>query len=199
MIELSSRLAGLSPQKRVLLLRQLRQMQGEAPRPAIRPRGASLGDFPLSYAQQRLWFLDQLEPGNPFYNLPGGFRLRGPLDQAALARARSEIVRRHEMLRTTFPTVEGRPVQRVGPPTAAALPVVDLGGLPEAAHAAAVRAHVAAEVWRPFDLAAGPLLRFLLLRLGPADHVLAFALHHIVSDAWSMRLLVHELTALYQS
>jgi amino acid adenylation domain-containing protein len=198
-IEQSARLAGLSPQKRELLLRQLRQIQGEAPRLAISPRQERLGDFPLSYAQQRLWFLDQLEPGNPFYNLPGGFRLVGPLDEAALGRALSEIVRRHEMLRTTFPSVDGRPVQRVAPPNEAVLPVIDLAGLPEAERPAAVRTHIAAEVWRPFDLAAGPLLRFLLLRLGPTERVLAFALHHIVSDAWSMRVLVRELTALYEA
>jgi amino acid adenylation domain-containing protein len=196
-IELSSRLAELSPQKRELLLRQLRQLPREAPRPVIRPRQESLGDFPLSYAQQRLWFLDQLEPGNPFYNVPGAFRLTGSLDEAALARALAEVVRRHEVLRTSFPTVAGQPVQRVGPPVAVPLPVVDLAGLPAADRHAAVQAHVGALVRCPFDLAEGPLLRFLLLRLGPAERVLAFALHHIVSDAWSMRILVRELASLY--
>ncbi|HEY9422527.1 MAG TPA: condensation domain-containing protein, partial [Thermoanaerobaculia bacterium] len=199
MIEISSRLEGLSPQKRELLLRQLRQRKGDAPRPVIQPRGESLGDFPLSYSQQRLWFLDQLEPGNPFYNLPGAVRLAGALDEAALARALSEVVRRHEALRTTFPTVGGAPVQRVNPPAELPLPVIDLASLPEQERWAAVRAHVNREVRTPFDLAAGPLLRFLLLRLGPAERVLAFALHHIVSDAWSMRIFLRELTALYQA
>jgi amino acid adenylation domain-containing protein len=198
-IELSSRLEGLSPQKRELLLRQLRRRSGETPRPAVRPRGESLGDFPLSYAQQRLWLLDQLEPGNPFYNLPGAVRLTGELDETALAAALSEVVRRHEALRTTFPTIAGEPVQRVGPSAEVPLPRIDLSGLPEEERAAAVRAHVEAEARLPFDLAAGPLIRFLLLRLGSAERVLAFALHHIVSDAWSMRVLIREVAALYQA
>jgi amino acid adenylation domain-containing protein len=198
-IELSSRLEGLSPQKRELLLRQLRQLKEEAPRPVIRPRGQSLGDFPLSYAQQRLWFLDQLEPGSAFYNLPGAFRLAGALDEAALARALSAIVQRHEALRTTFPAIEGKPIQRVGPPAEVPLPVIDLSGLPEEERRGAVRAGVAALARSPFDLAAGPLTRFLLLRLGPSERVLAFSLHHIVSDGWSMRILVRELAVLYRS
>ena len=199
MIELSSRLQELSPQKRELLLRQLRQLTREAPRPAIRPRRESLGDFPLSYAQQRLWFLDQLEPGNPFYNVPGAFRLAGSLDEAALARALSGIVRRHEILHTTFPAIAGRPVQRVGPPVPVPLPSIDLSGLPEADRHAAVWTCIAAEVQRSFDLAAGPPIRFLLLRLAPTERVLAFTLHHIVSDGWSMRILVRELAAFYHA
>ncbi|HEX4494599.1 MAG TPA: amino acid adenylation domain-containing protein [Thermoanaerobaculia bacterium] len=201
MIELASRLEGLSPGKRELLLRQLRQLKGraEAPRPSIRPRGERRGDFPLSYAQQRLWFLDQLEPGNPFYNLPGAVRLKGPLDEAALARALSEVVRRHEALRTTFHAVAGRPVQRVGPPVELPLSRIDLSGLPSEERGAAVRRHVATEVRRSFDLTAGPLLRFQLLRLGPEERVLVFALHHIVSDAWSMRILIREVAAIYQA
>ncbi len=199
MIELASRLEGLSPQKRELLLRQLRRRKGEAPRPAVRPRGESLGDFSLSYAQQRLWLLDQLEPGNPFYNLPGAVRLTGDLDETALAAALSEVVRRHEALRTTFPTVGGAPVQRVGPPLEVPLLRIDLSGVPEGERQAAVRGHVEAESRRPFDLAAGPLTRFLLLRLGPRERILVFALHHIVSDAWSMRVLIREVAALYRA
>jgi amino acid adenylation domain-containing protein len=203
-IELSSRLAGLSPQKRELLLRQLRQLKGEATkpeaaRPAVRPRQERLGDFTPSYAQQRLWFLDQLEPGNPFYNLPGAVRLRGTLDEDAFARALSEVVRRHEALRTTFPAIGGRPVQRVGAPGEVPLPRIDLSRLPDGERPAAVQAHVAAESRRSFDLVAGPLIRFLLLRLGPEERVLVFALHHIVSDAWSMRILIREVAALYQA
>jgi amino acid adenylation domain-containing protein len=203
-IELASRLAGLSPQKRELLLRQLRQLKGEstkpeAARPAVRPRQERLGDFTPSYAQQRLWFLDQLEPGNPFYNLPGAVRLRGTLDEAAFARALSEVVRRHEALRTTFPAIGGRPVQRVGAPGEVPLSRIDLSGLPDGERPAAVQANVAIESRRSFDLVAGPLIRFLLLRLGPEERVLVFALHHIVSDAWSMRILIREVAALYQA
>jgi len=199
-IELADRLEGLSPAKRELLLRQLKKMKGgEVSRPAVRPRGAGSGaDFQLSYAQQRLWFLDQLEPGNPFYNLPGAVRLQGQLAEARLERALSGVVARHEALRTIFPSIEGRPVQRVAPPALFSLPVIDLSALPEERRRRAARALALAVGRRPFDLAAGPLLRGLLLRLGSAERILAFAVHHIVSDGWSMRILVRELTALYQ-
>ncbi len=199
MIELASRLENLSPAKRELLLRQLRKLQGTAPRPVIRSRRQGLGDLPLSYAQQRLWFLDQLQPGNPFYNLPGAVRLRGPFDEGCLGRALTEIVRRHESLRTSFPSVDGRPVQRIGPAAVFPLPVVDLSTLPEGERRLAARALLAAEGRHAFDLAAGPLVHTVLLRMGPGERILVFALHHIVSDAWSMRILIRELTALYQA
>jgi amino acid adenylation domain-containing protein len=198
-IELATRLEGLSPQKRELLLRQLRQRKGETARPHLQPRGTSLGDFPLSYVQQRLWFLDQLQPGNPFYNLPGAVRLRGPLEEGCLGRALSEVVRRHETLRTTFPALGGKPVQRVGPAAPFPLPVVDLSGLLEAPRRLATQALTAAVARYAFDLTLGPLLRVVLLRLGPAERILAFAIHHLVSDAWSMRVLIRELTTLYRA
>ncbi len=199
MIELASRLENLSPAKRELLLRQLKKLKGEAPRPVILPRQQSLGDFPLSYAQQRLWFFDQLEPGNPFYNLPGAVRLQGPLDEVCLGRALSAVVARHESLRTAFPALAGRPVQRVGPPTPVPLPVVDLAGLPEEERRRAARALALSTVRRPFDLAAGPLLRAVLLRLAPEERILAFAVHHIVADGWSLGVLMRELTASYRA
>ncbi|HEX3556709.1 MAG TPA: amino acid adenylation domain-containing protein [Thermoanaerobaculia bacterium] len=198
MIELASRLENLSPAKRELLLRQLRKLQGTAPRPVIRSRRQGAGDFPLSYAQQRLWFLDQLQPGNPFYNVPGAVRLRGPFDEGCLGRALTEIVRRHESLRTCFPSVDGRPVQRIAPPAVFPLPVVDLSILPEAERRLAARALLQAEGRHAFDLASGPLVHAVLLRMGLGERILGFALHHIVSDAWSMRILIRELTALYQ-
>jgi amino acid adenylation domain-containing protein len=198
-IDLASRLEDLSPAKRELLLRQLKKLKGEAPRPVLRPRAERLADFPLSYAQQRLWFLDQLEPGNPFYNLPGAVRLQGPLDEACLGRALSGVVARHESLRTGFPAIQGRPVQRVSPPAPFQLPVVDLTALPEALRRSAGRALAQAAVRRPFDLATGPLLRAVLLRLSADERILAFAVHHIVADGWSLRVLVRELTSLYQA
>ena len=199
MIDLASRLEDLSPAKRELLLRQLKKLKGEAPRPVIRPRAERLADFPLSYAQQRLWFLDQLEPGNPFYNLPGAVRLQGPLDEACLGLALSGVVARHESLRTGFPAIQGRPVQRVSSAAELPLPVVDLTALPEALRRSAGRALAQAAVRRPFDLATGPLLRAVLLRLSADERILAFAVHHIVADGWSLRVLVRELTSLYQA
>jgi amino acid adenylation domain-containing protein len=155
------------------------------------------GELPLSFAQQRLWFIEQLEPGSPAYTLSGAVRLRGNLEVAALERSFTEIVRRHEALRARFTEVEGRPVQSISPDLHPGFPVADLSFLPEGERESAVRRLVAAEAVRPFDLGRGPLLRLLLLRLGEGEHVLVLAMHHIVSDAWSLQVLLRELCDLY--
>ena len=155
------------------------------------------GALPLSFAQERLWFLDRLEPGSTAYNIPVAWRLGGALDEAALERELSEIVRRHEALRTVFAEVDGAPVQVVAPFGGFTLPVEDLSGLGEADREAAVRRRVGEEAGRPFDLSAGPLFRAALLRLGAEEHVLLLSMHHIVSDGWSMGVLFRELSALY--
>jgi amino acid adenylation domain-containing protein len=194
MTERADRLAKLTPAQRKLL--ELRRAQQSAAAPAaIPPRGA--GPAPLSFAQERLWFLDRMEPGNAFYNLPNAVRLRGALDAAALERALGEIVRRHEALRTTFGEADGAPVQTIAPFGGFALPVEDLSGLGEADREAAVRQRVAEEARRAFDLAAGPLFRAALLRVGAEDHVLLFSMHHIVGDGWSIGVLLREQSALY--
>ncbi|HEY3570033.1 MAG TPA: amino acid adenylation domain-containing protein [Thermoanaerobaculia bacterium] len=151
--------------------------------------------LPLSFAQERLWFLDQWEPGSPLYNMPAALELRGRLDRAALAAALGEIVRRHEALRTTFRAEAGEPAQVIAPQAPFPLPLIDLRGLPERRAEAARLA--AAEARRPFDLGRGPLLRAALLRLGDEEHVALVAMHHIVSDGWSTGLMVRELGALY--
>ncbi|HST60675.1 MAG TPA: condensation domain-containing protein, partial [Longimicrobium sp.] len=155
--------------------------------------------LPLSFAQERLWFLDRLDPGSATYNIPVAWRLGGTLDAAALERALGEIVRRHESLRTVFTEVNGSPVQTIAPFGGFALPVEDLLGLGEADREAAVRQRGGEEARRAFDLAAGPLFRAALLRLGEEDHVLLFSMHHIVSDGWSMGVLFRELSALYEA
>ncbi|MET0396001.1 MAG: amino acid adenylation domain-containing protein, partial [Longimicrobiaceae bacterium] len=155
------------------------------------------GALPLSFAQERLWFLDRLEPGSAVYNIPVAWRLGGAPDVAALRRALGEIVRRHETLRTVFAQVDGSPVQVIAPSGAFALPVEDLSGLGEADREAALGRRAGEEARRPFDLAAGPLFRAALLRLGAGDHVLLFSMHHIVSDGWSMGVFHRELSALY--
>ncbi|HHH41043.1 MAG TPA: non-ribosomal peptide synthetase, partial [Chloroflexi bacterium] len=157
------------------------------------------GDLPLSFAQQRLWFLDQLEPGSPFYNIPTAVRLTGPLDVAALERSLNEIVRRHEALRTTFPTVDGRPRQHIAPELTLPLPVIDLRGLPEAEREAQALRLATEEAQRPFDLAQGPLIRALLLQLDDDDHIALLTMHHIVSDGWSMGILIQEIAVLYDA
>jgi amino acid adenylation domain-containing protein len=161
------------------------------------------GDLPLSFAQQRLWFLDRLAPGNPFYNMFGAVRLAGRVDVAALRAACREIARRHEVLRTTFtPTLDpsgrpGPPVQTIAAEPPADLPLIDLGALPEAARRGELERLATAEGRRPFDLARGPVFRTALLRLGAAEHSLFFNLHHIASDGWSLGVLHREVAALY--
>ncbi len=155
------------------------------------------GALPLSFAQQRLWFFDQLEPGRATYTMSFPLRVRGTLDVRALEQSLSELVRRHESLRTTFPAAGGEPVQRIAAPAPVRLPVVALEHLsPELREQTATRL-AGAERTRPFDLARGPLLRTLLLRLDEAEHALLFTLHHIVSDGWSTGLLVREVSELY--
>src|SRR3954464_5114260 len=154
---------------------------------------------PTSFAQERLWFIDRREPGSAVYNIPVAWRLGGALEKAALERSLGEIVRRHEALRTTFAQADGSPVQVIAPFGGFALPVEDLSGLGQADREAAVRRRIGEEVARPFDLAAGPLFRATLLRLGAKDHVLLLSMHHIVSDGWSMGVLYRELSALYEA
>jgi amino acid adenylation domain-containing protein len=159
-------------------------------RPA--PRG---GDLPLSFAQERLWFVDQLKPGSAFYNVAFPLWLRGPLDAAALERAFAAVVRRHETLRTTFVARDGRPAQVIAPAAGWSLPVADLSGLADPA-AEAVRL-AAAESALPFDLARGPLLRARLLRLGAEEHALLVTLHHIAVDLWGSAVLIREVMRVY--
>ena len=154
-------------------------------------------DLPLSFAQQRLWFLEQLQPGSPVYNLPVGLRLLGGLAVPALRAALSEVVRRHESLRTTFVAADGQPLQRVHSPAAVPLGLIDLSGLDREAREDELSRWVRENAERPFDLARGPLLRASLARLDRAEHALLLAQHHIVSDGWSTGILVREVVALY--
>jgi amino acid adenylation domain-containing protein len=156
-----------------------------------------LAAYPVSFAQQRLWFLDQLQPGSPFYNLPVAVRLQVPLSAALLERSLNECVRRHESLRTTFAVVNRQPCQVIAPELSVPLPVVDLRHLGRAERQAEAARLATAEARQPFDLATGPLLRARLVRLGRDDHVLLLAVHHIVSDDWSMGVLWKELAACY--
>jgi hypothetical protein len=139
----------------------------------------------LSFAQQRLWFLQQLDPASIAYNVPLALRLEGGLNVRALERTLEEIIRRHESLRTTFPTVDGHPVQRVTPVGPLVLGIVDLQDFSKPTPETESRRLAAKEAVEPFDLATGPLFRTQLLRLGIEDHVLLVTLHHIVSDGWT--------------
>ncbi len=204
-LDLNDRLSRLSLEEKALLFERLRLRKDEerrhAPEAALEAtiprRFLSAGTAPsppLSFAQQRLWFLDRLAPDDPSYNVPLAARIEGPLDIGALRRSLDAIVARHESLRTTFGVVDGSPVQVIAPTLSFRLPVIDLEGL------AAAETHRLGDelIARPFDLAAGPLLRGALIRLGRERHVLVLILHHIVSDGWSLGILVRELTTLYQ-
>ena len=168
------------------------------------PRRPDSGPAPLSFAQERLWFLQELEPESSAYNVPAALLLAGGLDLPALARALAEIVRRHEALRTVFVRQAGRPVQVVRPPGRVPIVLVDLGDLPRTAARTELAAAAEAEAAVPFDLAAGWPLRVRLVRLpgdggdgGAAEHALLLTLHHIAADGWSLGVLVGELGALY--
>ncbi len=153
--------------------------------------------FPPSFAQQRLWFLDQLAPGNAFYNIPASFRFAFALNVGVLELSLTEMVRRHESLRTRFVAVNGAPVQKVEAPAPVNLPVMDLRTMPPAERDAEALRLTQEEARRPFDLAQGPLVRASLLRMGDADYIFLLTLHHIISDGWSMVVFSRELTALY--
>ncbi len=177
------------------LLQALFLAEAAAPAPAL--AAAAGGDAPLSSAQERLWFLDRLEPGSVAYNLAGALRLRGALDAAALRRSLAETVRRHDTLRTVFVEERGRPVQRVLPAVEPPLPGADLSRLEPAARETAARRAAEAVARTPFDLAAGPPFRARLLRLGRDEHLLVLAMHHVVADGWSTGVMLRELAALY--
>jgi len=175
------------------------RLSGAVSREAVVPLGEE-ERYPLSFAQQRIWFLDRLEPGTIVYNLQVTVRFEGLLDAAVLGRALAEIVRRHEPLRTIYPDVDGEPFQEVLPPAATpSLARLSLSALPEDLRSEALEAAVTALVDRPFDLRQGPVARFLLVEAGPAEHVLSAAFHHIATDGWSLGLFSRELAALYEA
>jgi amino acid adenylation domain-containing protein len=166
--------------------------------PPLVPRVFADAAAPLSYAQQRLWFLDRLAPGSPAYNVPSAYSLAGPLAPAALAAALAEVVRRHQVLRARFVERDGEPRLEIAEALAPGfLPLVDLSILAPARRSAELARLRSAEAERPFDLAAGPLLRTALVRLGAEEHALLLDFHHAVSDGWSEGVLLRELAALY--
>src|SRR5215211_6838524 len=157
------------------------------------------GDPPLSFAQQGLWFLDRMKPGTTAYNISTAVRLTGWLNVETLGRSLEEIVRRHEVLRTTFAAVDGEPVQVISAVTDVELPIEDLSALPEAEREAEANRRARQEAQLPFDLERGPLFRAGLLRLSEEEHVLLVTMHHVVSDGWSMGVFWRELGALYEA
>jgi amino acid adenylation domain-containing protein len=187
---------GLS-KERALLLQLLREEEARKSSGIVRSIRAAGERLPLSWSQQRLWFIDQLEGGAAGYQVPIVLRLRGPLDVSALQRALDTVVLRHESLRTVFSTLEGEPVQTIRPARPFPLRIVDVSD--DAEPEARLRENKSEEVQGRFDLASGPLIRGRLVRLGAEEHVLLLTMHHIVFDGWSKGVLIGELTALYRA
>ncbi|HYW10541.1 MAG TPA: condensation domain-containing protein, partial [Longimicrobium sp.] len=187
------KLPELSAAKRAMLEARLKGKH----RPSSLVRRVHGDHVPLSFAQERLYFLDRLQPGSATYNMATALRLPGDLDAAVLERALGEVVRRHAVLRTVFREADGAPVQVVQPFAGFVLPVDDLSALGEAERHREVVRHAAAESARPFDLSTGPLFRGRLLRVSAHEHVLLMCMHHIVSDGWSMKVLHQEVPAVY--
>ena len=204
MTDLAALMKDLTPEQRELLLVRLRALKpDQTPPPAThvvrQPRGApgQSISLPASDAQESLWYLDSLESGASAYNVAFALQLNGPLDDAALERSLSELVRRHEALRTTFEMVDGRLEQVIAPMVEMPLPLIDLRLMPQPDREREMLRLATAEAQRPLDLATGPLFQCTLVRLDTHEHVLLLTLHHITSDAWSIGVLLRELAAFY--
>jgi amino acid adenylation domain-containing protein/non-ribosomal peptide synthase protein (TIGR01720 family) len=230
-VDLEKRLASLPPEKRKLLELRLRkegiaaERRPSGPPPVPRRDPDDPGPYPLSFGQQRLWFIEQLNPGSAAYNIPFAGRLRGRLDPGILERSLREVAHRHEVLRTRFLLQDGQPVQVVDPEPFVRVPVIDLAGLPADLREAEAARIILAEPQRPFDLERGPIVRVSLVKLGtpegpsyhvgtlhsqlPAmsgkraegeeEHALLVTMPHLITDAWSMGILFRELPAIYEA
>jgi amino acid adenylation domain-containing protein len=199
MTDLGRRIEGLSPTKRALLEQRLLKKQKGVPPARVITRRTTPGPSPLSFAQQRLWFLDQWEPGAPTYNAPLALRIRGALEVAALREALAAIVRRHEVLRTTYTAVDGNPLQVVTDNPAAELQVFDLRDWKGKDPEAAARLLLVRAARRPFDLAKDVMMRNALVRMGEDDYIFLFVVHHIAADGWSKGVLFRELAEFYEA
>jgi hypothetical protein len=193
------RLETLSPAKRALLLKALQKEAMLSGKSEVIGKRPAQPTAPVSFAQQRLLFIDHLFPESPSYNIPAGVRLRGPLRVSVLERCFQEEVNRHEALRTVFGFVNGEPVQQISPPAAVRIPLVDLSVLPDNQRESAARELAKREARQPFQLDRGPLVRLSLLRLSEDDHIALLTMHHIISDAWSMDIFISELASLYEA
>ncbi len=197
MSDLSKRIAELSPDKRELLMQRMNQKKAKIAPTKIQRQSRDSHSLPLSFAQQRLWFLEQLDPGNPTYNIPAAVHLQGNLNVAALEESINEIIKRHEILRTSFVTIDGQPIQVIASELKLTLPVIDLQELTKTASEQVVQELITKAAQQPFDLTQIPLLRVSLLHLSPSENVVLFTMHHIISDGWSINILIQELTTLY--
>ncbi len=199
MNEIKKKIANLSAEKRALLELKLKNKNTKTPIYQEIPQRSKDDSVPLSFAQERLWFLDQLEPNNPLYNLFGAVLLQGNLNLQVLQQALLEIVRRHEVLRTSFPTANGTPIQVIHPEATLKIKVVDLEPVEVTERETVLHQQVQLEAITPFDLEKAPLIRCILLHLSATEYVLLLTMHHIVSDGWSIGVFIQELSSLYQA
>ncbi len=196
MSDLGNKLSQLSPEQRALLEKQLLKGRGAAKKTGI-PKRDPNAPCPLSYAQQRLWFLDQYEPGSSLYNIPTVLDVKGALDVPALEKALDAVVARHESLRTTFSSVNDAPVQNVAQSAKVPFTVVDLSSLSTGERDVELLRQLNDHSTRPFDLARDVMLRGYVYRLGADEHVLLLVMHHVASDGWSLDVLLREAGAYY--
>jgi hypothetical protein len=198
MSTLSSQVANLSPEQLAKLAYELKASKAKKTSKGQEiPRRLPGDQCPLSFAQQRLWFIAQLEPDNPSYNCIEALRMTGKLNVPLLHQTFNEVVRRHEVLRTTFQLVGSEAVQIVSREIRLTPRVIDLQSLPESERERQVSKLSSEELRRPFDLARGPLLRVVVMRISEHEHAIVFTTHHIISDGWSRDILVREIIDLY--
>lgn len=200
--KLLNRLASLSPEQREALLKQLQKKKNQSAEPnkdVIRPFPRDNARLAMSYAQQRLWFIDQLQSGSSSYNISAALRLKGALDVEALRMSFDEIVRRHEILRTTFITEEGHGRQVVHGHQRWELPTISLEPLQSSEQEEVIAARFKGDAHTSFDLINGPLLRTRLIRLSSTEHIIIVSMHHIISDGWSMGVFIQEMALLYDA
>ncbi len=187
----------LSPERRVLLQRMLSEKRSNATKKSVIPRLETQETFPLSFSQERLWFLAHLEPDSAAYNEAGVLLLQGKLDRTCLRTCCNVLIARHESLRTTFEFVAGQIRQKIVAPSSIALPVIDLQALSPERRTLEVQKLATAEAWRPFEVEQGPHLRIHLLQMASEEYILLITMHHIISDGWSVNILTQELVDLY--
>lgn len=200
MKDLRKQIASLSADQR-RLLEKLLEAEGGTPveQPLMLPRPPGMNLLPLSFSQRRLWFLNRLQPDSPFYNVPVVVQFTGPLNVAVLENCLNVVIQRHEILRTAFSVIDDEPVQVISPHLQLSLPVIDLSHQQPQAQEAEVNRRALQDARQPFDLAQGPLLRTVLVRLGDNAHALILTMHHIISDGWSTAIFIRELGALYDA
>lgn len=199
MSDINQRIAKLSPAQRALLEKKLQEKAAKSNHKQSIPKRTDENPAPLSFSQERMWILDQFEPGNPAYNRPSNIHLVGVLNIPALEQSLNEIVRRHEILRTSFPEVGEKAMQAIAPTLTISLPLVDLSHLPTSERDTEVQRLAIQAAQHKFNLSQLPLIKATLLRLSEEEHILLLTLHHIIFDGWSMGVLLKELAALYEA